>query len=99
MAADPPLSHLVLAAASVADDLGFVALADLRTALGEVAGDTVTWPAASRPWATGRSQATASPRRYLISRSGWPGAGPQHARRSLTSWSPPTPAGPAGTSK
>jgi hypothetical protein len=29
MAADPPLSHLVLAAASVADDLGFVALADL----------------------------------------------------------------------
>lgn len=39
MAAEPPLSHLVLAAASVADDLGFVALADLRTALGEVAGD------------------------------------------------------------
>jgi hypothetical protein len=39
MAADPPLSHLVLAAASVADDLGFVALADLRTALGEETGD------------------------------------------------------------
>jgi hypothetical protein len=39
MAADPPLSHLVLAAASVADDLGFVALADLRTALAEVTGD------------------------------------------------------------
>ncbi|HEX9538897.1 MAG TPA: hypothetical protein VGA04_12080 [Streptosporangiaceae bacterium] len=39
MAADPPLSHLVLAAGSVADDLGFVALADLRTALGEETGD------------------------------------------------------------
>jgi hypothetical protein len=39
MAADPPLSHLVLAAASVADDLGFVALADLSTALGEETGD------------------------------------------------------------
>lgn len=39
MAADPPLSHLVLAAASVADDLGFVALADLRTALGEETED------------------------------------------------------------
>jgi hypothetical protein len=32
MAAGPPLTRLVLAAASVADDLGFVALADLRTA-------------------------------------------------------------------
>ena len=39
MAADPPLSHLVLAAASVADYLGCVALADLSTALGEETGD------------------------------------------------------------
>jgi hypothetical protein len=39
MAADPPLTHLVLAAASVADDLGFVALADLRTALGQETAD------------------------------------------------------------
>jgi hypothetical protein len=39
MAADPPLTQLALAAASVADDLGFVALADLRTALGDEAGD------------------------------------------------------------
>jgi hypothetical protein len=39
MAADPPLTQLALAAASVADDLGFVALADLRTALGDEAED------------------------------------------------------------
>jgi hypothetical protein len=39
MAADQPLSRLVLAAASVADDLGFVALADLRTALGDATSD------------------------------------------------------------
>jgi hypothetical protein len=39
MAAGPPLSHLAPAAASVADDLGFVALADLRTALGDETGD------------------------------------------------------------
>ena len=44
MAADPPLSHLVLAAASVADDLGFVALADLRTALaGTTTSSAATW--------------------------------------------------------
>lgn len=34
MAADPPLNHLVLAATSVADDVGFVALADLATTVG-----------------------------------------------------------------
>jgi hypothetical protein len=39
MAAVPPLTQLALAAASVADDLGFVALADLRTALGDEAED------------------------------------------------------------
>lgn len=33
MAADAPLSRLVLAATSVADDLGYVALADLSRAL------------------------------------------------------------------
>lgn len=38
MAADPPLSRLVLGAASVADDLGYVALADLGRALGEGVG-------------------------------------------------------------
>src|ERR1035438_1764431 len=39
MAADAPLSRLVLAAASVADDLGYVALADLSRAIGEVTAD------------------------------------------------------------
>lgn len=34
MAAEPPLTHVVLAAASVADDLGYVALADLAGVLG-----------------------------------------------------------------
>lgn len=34
MAADPPLSRLVLAATSVADDVGFVALADLASIVG-----------------------------------------------------------------
>lgn len=38
MAAGPPLSRLVLGAASVADDLGYVALADLGRALGEGVG-------------------------------------------------------------
>lgn len=38
MAAGPPLSRLVLDAASVADDLGYVALADLGRALGEGVG-------------------------------------------------------------
>jgi hypothetical protein len=33
MASDPPLSHLTLSASSVADDLGFVALADLAAAM------------------------------------------------------------------
>ncbi len=36
MAPDVPLSHLVLAATSIADDLGFVAMADLSTALTEI---------------------------------------------------------------
>lgn len=36
MAADAPLNHLVLAAASVSDDLGFVAMADLSTVLAEL---------------------------------------------------------------
>jgi hypothetical protein len=39
MAADAPLSHLVLSAASVADDLGYVALADLAQAAGEDTSD------------------------------------------------------------
>ncbi|MBK5224225.1 MAG: hypothetical protein JJE52_15405 [Acidimicrobiia bacterium] len=34
MAAEPPLTHVTLAAASVADDLGYVALADLAGVLG-----------------------------------------------------------------
>lgn len=38
MAAEPPLSRLVLGAASVADDLGYVALADLGRALGADVG-------------------------------------------------------------
>jgi hypothetical protein len=33
MAAGPPLSHLVLKASSVADDLGYVALADVAKAI------------------------------------------------------------------
>lgn len=37
MAAGAPLSRLVLAAASVADDLGYVALHDVSQALGDVA--------------------------------------------------------------
>lgn len=36
MAADAPLNHLVLAAASVSDDLGFVAMADLSSVLAEL---------------------------------------------------------------
>lgn len=39
MAASPPLSSLVLAASSVADDLGYVALADLADAIGDDASD------------------------------------------------------------
>ncbi len=39
MAADPPLNRLALSAASVADDLGYVALSDLGHALGEVTAD------------------------------------------------------------
>jgi len=35
MAAGPPLSHLVLSASSVTDDLGYVALADLSEAIGK----------------------------------------------------------------
>lgn len=35
MAADPPLSRLVLAATSVADDVGFVALGDLASIVGD----------------------------------------------------------------
>jgi hypothetical protein len=38
MAAEPPLSRLVLGASSVAEDLGYVALADLGRALGTGAG-------------------------------------------------------------
>src|SRR5207244_10779882 len=38
MAAEPPLSRLVLDASSVADDLGYVALADLGRALGAGVG-------------------------------------------------------------
>ena len=36
MAADAPLNHLVLSAASVSDDLGFVAMADLSAVLAEL---------------------------------------------------------------
>lgn len=39
MAADTPLSHLVLSASSVADDLGYVALADLAKAIGNDPSD------------------------------------------------------------
>ena len=39
MAADPPLNRLALSAASVADDLGYVAFADLGHALREVTAD------------------------------------------------------------
>jgi len=39
MAAEPPLTQLVLAATSVADDLGFVALTDLSRALHGDGGD------------------------------------------------------------
>lgn len=38
MVADAPLSRMVLSAASVADDLGYVALADLSRVLGSAAG-------------------------------------------------------------
>jgi hypothetical protein len=38
MAAEAPLNRLVLGAASVADDLGYVALADLGRALGPDVG-------------------------------------------------------------
>jgi hypothetical protein len=39
MAADTPLNKLVLSAASVADDVGYAALADLAHVLGEVTAD------------------------------------------------------------
>jgi hypothetical protein len=39
MAADTPLSHLALSAASVADDLGYVALADLHQVMGDDIAD------------------------------------------------------------
>jgi hypothetical protein len=39
MATDPPLSRLVLSAASVSDDLGYVALADVARAAGENTAD------------------------------------------------------------
>ena len=35
MAPDPPLTTLALAASSVTDDLGYVALADVAKAIGE----------------------------------------------------------------
>jgi hypothetical protein len=39
MAAGTPLTRLTLGAASVADDLGYVALSDLARALGEIPAD------------------------------------------------------------
>jgi hypothetical protein len=39
MAAGTPLTRLTLGAASVADDLGYVALSDLARALGDIPGD------------------------------------------------------------
>jgi hypothetical protein len=39
MAAGPPLTALALSAASVADDLGYVALNDLAGALGDIAAE------------------------------------------------------------
>jgi hypothetical protein len=39
MAAGTPLTRLTLGAASVADDLGYVALSDLARALGDIAAD------------------------------------------------------------
>jgi hypothetical protein len=39
MAAGTPLTRLTLGAASVADDLGYVALSDLARALGDILAD------------------------------------------------------------
>jgi hypothetical protein len=39
MAAGTPLTRLTLGAASVTDDLGYVALSDLARALGDIAAD------------------------------------------------------------
>jgi hypothetical protein len=39
MAAGTPLTRLTLGAASVADDLGYVALSDLARALGDIPAD------------------------------------------------------------
>ena len=62
MAAGTPLTRLTLGAASVADDLGYVALSDLARALGNVTDDyrvigghMVTVLAAT--WQLGRSSA------------------------------------------
>ncbi len=61
MAADSPLTSLTLAAGSVADDLGYVALKDLSKVLGDIAaeyrvigGHMVTVLAAR--WRLGRPQ-------------------------------------------
>jgi hypothetical protein len=57
MAAGPPLTQLVLAASSVADDLGFVALADLRTALGD---ETGCWASIRKPRSSSSSGLSSS---------------------------------------
>jgi hypothetical protein len=44
MAAGTPLNRLTLSAASVADDLGYVALSDLARVLGDASPETVTTP-------------------------------------------------------
>ena len=44
MAADTPLNKLVLSAASVADDVGYAALADLAHVLGEVTRAEIIHP-------------------------------------------------------
>jgi hypothetical protein len=65
MASRPPLTSLTLAAGSVADDLGYVALSDLGRALGDITedyrvigGHMVTMLAAlgTRSWALPRDR-------------------------------------------
>ena len=139
MATDTPLSNLVLLAASVADDLGYVALADLARALGDdasgyrvIGGHMVTVLAArwmlgadlyretgdadlgvtpvlarsihlpGRLKALGYEQVAGN--RFARGHVRHPGHAPGHAgrsrvRRSSTYLSPPTPAGPARTSR
>jgi hypothetical protein len=63
MAAGTPLTRLTLGAASVADDLGYVALSDPARALGDIPADFVssaaTWSRCSRhdgSWGTSSTE-------------------------------------------